>query len=271
MASKTMHLQLDEGKIAYDDAGSGPLVLCSPGLGDFRSQFRFIAPEIAKQGFRVVTMDLRGMGDSDATFDKYDGEHVGKDMIALLRHLNAGPAVILGNSVSAGASIYAAAEAPDLVAALVPLSGFTRGPKPGVGIALLYVLMNSPARNSLWLSHYPTLFVNKPPDLQDNLAAIKAQLKQPARSKALKGMMLGGHAHSETRYARVAVPSLHLMGEKDPDFPDPGKEAREVAAIIHGESALIRGAGHYPHIEQPQQVLDHVLPFLAKVTTGVHK
>lgn len=39
------NLELAEGCIAYDDDGSdAPLVLCVPGLGDLRSEYRFLAP-----------------------------------------------------------------------------------------------------------------------------------------------------------------------------------------------------------------------------------
>ena len=34
-------------------------------------------------------------------------------MVALIRHLDAGPAVIVGESMAAGAAIWAAAEAPE--------------------------------------------------------------------------------------------------------------------------------------------------------------
>src|ERR1700741_3768882 len=63
----TQFLKLPDGQIAYDDpGGSGPLVICVPGLGDMRAQYRFLAPKLAAAGFRVVTMDLRGQGESSA-------------------------------------------------------------------------------------------------------------------------------------------------------------------------------------------------------------
>ena len=59
-------------RIAYDLTGAGPLVICLPGLGDLRSVYRFLAPALAEVGFRVATMDLRGHGESDTTYDAYD-------------------------------------------------------------------------------------------------------------------------------------------------------------------------------------------------------
>lgn len=58
----TVRLVRPEGRIAYDVAGAGPLVICAPGMGDLRSVYRFLAPELVHAGYRVATMDLRGRG-----------------------------------------------------------------------------------------------------------------------------------------------------------------------------------------------------------------
>ena len=68
----TQYLKLPAGQIAYDDSGGdGPLVICVPGLGDLRQQYRFLAPRLAAAGFRVVTMDLRGLGQSSVDWPAY--------------------------------------------------------------------------------------------------------------------------------------------------------------------------------------------------------
>jgi pimeloyl-ACP methyl ester carboxylesterase len=123
--SGTAFLRRPEGRVAYDVAGDGPLVVCAPGMGDLRSVYRFLAPGLVDAGYRVATMDLRGHGDSDATFSAYDDVAAATDLIALVEELG-GPAVLAGNSMSAGAAVWAAAEAPDLVAGLVLLGPFVR-------------------------------------------------------------------------------------------------------------------------------------------------
>ncbi|MGB5757228.1 MAG: alpha/beta fold hydrolase, partial [Acidimicrobiales bacterium] len=63
----TQQLSLAEGTIAFEDrGGDGPLVVMLPGAGDVRHEYRFVAPELAAGGARVVTVDLRGHGDSSA-------------------------------------------------------------------------------------------------------------------------------------------------------------------------------------------------------------
>ncbi len=55
----THYLELQGGKIAYDDTGSGLLVICAPSLGDLRSEYRFLVPQIVSASYRVISMDLR--------------------------------------------------------------------------------------------------------------------------------------------------------------------------------------------------------------------
>ena len=58
----TEYLQLSRpdgttGRIAYDDRGTGPLVLLAPGMGTTRATFRHLVPELIEAGYRVVTTD----------------------------------------------------------------------------------------------------------------------------------------------------------------------------------------------------------------------
>src|ERR1700712_5492034 len=96
----TQWLDRPGGRIAFDSVGAGPLVVCVPGMGELRSTYRATAPTLAAAGHRVVTMDLRGHGDSDATFDAYDDVAAGGDILALIEQLG-GPAVVIGNSMGA--------------------------------------------------------------------------------------------------------------------------------------------------------------------------
>lgn len=260
----TRFMALDQGRIAYDDVGEGPLVILVPGIGDLRSQYRLVAPALVAAGYRVVTMDLRGLGESEASFDNYTGKEIGDDILALIRHLDAGPATIIGNSIAAGSAVYAAAETPTLVDRMVLVGGFTRGPVMSAPMKLLVrVLMAGPWRNAVWMGLHAGLFpLHKADDHDAHRAAMRANLREPGRSAALGKMMNSDHGHAETRYERVSVPSLFVMGTADSDFPDPIQEATEVAKALHGETAFIEGAGHYPHVEAPAEFLQAVLPFL---------
>src|ERR1700733_5861274 len=117
-APTTSYLTRPEGRIGYDVDGEGPLVLLVPGMGDLRAGYRFLAPALREAGYRVACTDLRGHGDSDTTFASYGDEETAEDVSALIKQLGE-PAIVIGNSMGAGAGVLAAAEHPELIRGLV--------------------------------------------------------------------------------------------------------------------------------------------------------
>ena len=123
----TQFLDLPDGRLAYDDTGGdGQLIVATPAMLDLRSELRFLTPLLAQAGFRVVTIDQRGMGETSARWPEYGSTPMARDLMALLRHLDAGPAIIYGTSNGAAAGVYVAAEAPELVRGLVLAAPFVR-------------------------------------------------------------------------------------------------------------------------------------------------
>ena len=55
-----------------------------PGMGDLRAGYRFLAQALREAGYRVACTDLRGQGDSDATFPAYGDEETADDVAALI-------------------------------------------------------------------------------------------------------------------------------------------------------------------------------------------
>jgi pimeloyl-ACP methyl ester carboxylesterase len=111
----TEFLDIEGGRIAYDVTGEGPLIVLAHGIGDRRQVFRFLAPQLVQAGFRVAVPDMRGHGESSMGWESISRTDVAGDLIALIRHLGGGPAVIVGHSLAGGSATIAAATAPDLV------------------------------------------------------------------------------------------------------------------------------------------------------------
>ncbi len=262
----TQFLQQPDGTIAYDVTGEGPLVICSPSMGDLRAEYRYLAPQLAEAGFRAACMDVRGHGESSTHWPDYSVAGVGSDLLALARSLGASsvaPAVIVGDSMSAGAAVWAAAEAPEVVAGLVLVDPFVRGDGSLPQKLLFSALLARPWGPALWLRYYASLYPGrKPPDFAAYSAKLRATLSRPGRLEALQQMMAASKTASEQRLEQVRAPVLVLMGSQDPDFKHPEAEAQWVASHLNGEYKMIEGAGHYPHAEMPEVTAPHVLSFL---------
>jgi pimeloyl-ACP methyl ester carboxylesterase len=277
----TEYLDIPGGTIAYDAIGQGPLVVLSHGIGDRRQAFRFLAPKLAQAGYRVVSADLRGHGESSMNWTSVTGKaaitrtDVAGDLVALIRGLGGGPAVIVGHSISGGAATIAAATAPDVVSGIVEINPFTLKQKLDVGAMLrisryrrgiLRLLGTQLLRSvGLWMRYLDVAYPSKPADYVEYMQALRTKLSEPGRMAEFMKTGKSTPADAEAQLGNVSRPALVIMGSLDPDFPDPRAEAEAVVAAMpggRGTSAMVSGAGHYPHAQSPDEVAALVIPFL---------
>ncbi|MFK4089479.1 alpha/beta fold hydrolase [Kribbella sp. NPDC020789] len=278
----TEFVALDGGRIACDVIGDGPLVVLSHGMGVWRQDYRHLAPLLAGAGFRVVNADLRGHGESSLNWPSVTGKaaisrtDVAHDLLGLIRHFG-GPAVIVGQSLSGGAATIAAAEAPELVTAIVEINPFTRVPKLNVG-ALFTVrryrrgfvrlagtqMFKSP---KLWRSYFEIAYPSKPSDHRRSTDGLMETLAQPGRWEEFMKTGETTPADAEAKLPAVHRPLLVIMGSEDPDFVDPRAEGEAIVAATPpgiGEVAVVEGAGHYAQAEFPDRVAELIVGFLQK-------
>ncbi len=269
----TSYLGCGVARIAYDVQGEGPLVMCLTGMGELRSVYRAMTPALVAAGYRVATMDLRGHGDSDDGFEAYDDVAQAEDALALIAELGGGPALLVGNSMGAAAAVWAAAEEPAKVAGLALLGPAVRDPKvnPVIGLAMRLMLVR-PWGPSAWLAYHRRLH---PGRRDERLAGHQREIRQAMRRgehwRSFVRTTRTSHAPAEQRLGRVTAPALVVMGEKDPDWPDPAAEARFIAGALSADLLLVPDAGHYPQAEYPERVNPAVVAFAQRVLPTVQR
>lgn len=155
----TQFLERPGGRLAYEVRGQGPLVVCLPGLGDLRCAYAKVAELLVVAGFTVVTMDLRGLGESSTHWPSYTEMDTASDLLELLQKLALGPAIVVGNDYSAGAAVVAAANRSDLITGLV-LSGpwMHQTPANVVCTAGRWLIRRRGIGRLLWNHAWPWLF-----------------------------------------------------------------------------------------------------------------
>jgi pimeloyl-ACP methyl ester carboxylesterase len=269
----TQHLTIDGGTLAYDVTGEGPLILLAPGIGNSRSAYRFLAPRLAEAGYRVATTDLRGAGESSAEWPSYSRTDIAGDLIALIRHLG-GPAVLVGHSISGGAATIAAAQAPELITAVVELAPFTRAVSFKLGDLTHSAYRKGTLRMagtmlgslSSWKRYLDLAYPgNKPADWAADQAGVEAMLREPGRMKALQKMCQTSPADAGAQLGNVRCPALIIEGTLDPDWADPRAEGEAIVTAMpagRARLAMIDGAGHYPHVQFPDETVSLMLTFL---------
>jgi pimeloyl-ACP methyl ester carboxylesterase len=236
-------------------------------MGDLRSTYRFVAPDLVSSGFTVVSMDLRGHGDSDASFTSYGDVATAGDLEALLDELGRS-AVLVGNSMAAGSAVYLAATRPDLVSGLALLGPFVRdGQMSLLQKVMLRVAMASPWAAMSWKSYVPRLYAGRrPADYDAHLREVNESLRRPGYTKAFSLTTRTTHAPAEARLSQVGAATLVVMGELDPDFADPADEAAWIARQVGGQVLMVPEAGHYPQAQRPDVVVPALVAWCQEVT-----
>ena len=121
-----------------------PAIVFSPGAGQTRHAWRRAAEVFAMRGYRVITLDLRGHGDSEWAADgDYSIDAFIGDIRAVIGTLSL-PAILVGASIGGIASLIAAAEhtAPE-VRALVLVDVVPN--MPGEGLDRIRAFMSAGA------------------------------------------------------------------------------------------------------------------------------
>ena len=178
-----------------------------------------------------------------------------------------GPAIIVGNSMAAASAVLIAAQRPELVAGVALIGPFVRDPNSNpFGRLMLRAAMARPWVAASWRAYMPKLYAGRrPDDFDDHRNHVIASLGRPGHAMALSLTARTSHAGAEANLSRVSIPTLVVMGEMDPDFPDPKAEADWVAAAVHGEAVMVPDAGHYPQSQQPEVTTRALIAFADRV------
>ena len=208
-----------------------------PGIGDLRQQYRFLAPHVAAAGFTVVSMDVRGLGESSAGWSDYSAAATGSDMLALIQELDAGPAHLVGNSSAAGSAVWVAAEAPERVASLTLIGPFVRDipPRSPLQPLLVWGTINvglaRPWGVGVWGTYYTSLYpTSKPHDMDAYVQPLEPMSKSRAAWRPFGPCSAVPNRTSRPVSPRVQTQTLVVMGSKDPTSPRRWRTGRRGAS-----------------------------------------
>ncbi|MGJ5827623.1 alpha/beta fold hydrolase [Streptomyces ossamyceticus] len=257
----------DDGPLAYGDTGTGlPLVLLHGGFTD-RRMWRDLVPPLSAH-HRVITPDARGHGASANASRPF---RFADDLAALLRHLDTGPAVLIGMSMGGGIAVDTALEHPDLVQGLVVSNVGTSereftDPWTKDSVTRYYgALMAGDIET--WLDVAAEAVVGPYRTADDVDAELIRRVREMNRDTVSKHTLGETDWHvpvtdTWARAAAVAVPVLAVNGALD--APDLIAMAERLTTTVAGpgRALSIEGTAHYAAMEQPETFAKLVLEWL---------
>lgn len=252
-------------QIAYQDHGSGPhvLVLTHGLLMDGRMYTR-LAPALAARGHRVITVDMLGHGASAQPHEMtaYSMPQFGRDVLALLDHLEVTQAVVGGTSLGANVALEAAVAAPARVRALVLEMPVLENALPAAATAFvpLALSLRTMPRVMAALSAI-TRRIPRTHYLVDVL--IDFVRRDPAASLAvLDGLFFDRVAPPIELRSTLAQPALVIGHPKDPihPFSDADRIARELR-----HARIVAASSMFEWRIRPSRLDRELLAFLDEV------
>ncbi|HXX61562.1 MAG TPA: alpha/beta fold hydrolase [Candidatus Sulfotelmatobacter sp.] len=115
-----LHLTSGDLHAEWFGAERGRLVVCIPGLSANLRGFDFIAERIADPAHRILTLDLRGRGQSQVTGPgSYGWVHHAEDVLAIADALGASRFDVVGQSMGAFVALEIARLAPQRLGSVV--------------------------------------------------------------------------------------------------------------------------------------------------------
>ena len=229
-----------------------------------------VAPVLAER-FHVVALDFRGHGGSDQPEPRPGA--FGRDLEALLEHVGAPDAALVGHSMGAHVALehaarFGGARRPQALVAVDVARG------AGARTRRLMRLALAARRSYRTREEAVARFRLLPP-----APGAPEELRRRIGEASVRELPDGRFAFAfDPRWfvlgpgpapdlAHVATPTLVVRGALSPLLSREG--ALAIAAEIRGARLVeIEGAGHNVHLEQPRRFLDAVVPFLAEVCSG---
>lgn len=257
--------------IGYDDSGSGPAVCLIHG---FPLDRRMWVPQVialASAGYRVITPDLRGFGDSDAIDVPYSMDLFADDLTALFDHLGIERAVVGGMSMGGYVLLNLLERYPERVAAacfIVTRSGADDEAGKERRLGLANEVMKSGPR-IVADQFMRILFATKTAQARPELAAEVYGWMMEKDARAVAGGLLAMRERKDYTALLIGfhLPALVIGAEEDQAVP--AENARTLAAgLPQSRLCIITEAGHLANQEQPKVFNNCLLEFLRGLSPG---
>lgn len=267
---------------------SDPVLFLVHGGSDFARTMDVFAPMLAAGGWRVVSWDHRGHGNSDhAAMYGWDADI--RDALSVMSSVTDEPAPVVGHSKGGAVMLQLCDGSPYRISRMVNIDGMpSKRRMPDVPDHDQSRMLANEIGSWLDFRHTAHESIRKPGTLEQ-LAERRGRMNPRLSKEWLEYLVFVGAQRSEDgwrwtldpsmrfggfgpwrpewsalRMSALTVPFLGFLGTVDEPMGW-GARARDVQPWLPagGRLEVLDGLGHFIHIEEPRLVADMTLDFLA--------
>lgn len=221
-------------------------------------------------GVDVFVPEIRGHGTSALVAGEPSFASVRDDLIDLWDHEQIGRAVLWGYSQGARIALDLALHDPQMIAGLVLESG-TAGLEneterdarriADTGLAS-WIEQHTPEEFAAHWENQP-VFADQSEQAIAAQRTVRASHDPMALAAALRGLGQAAFDPVWDRLSQITAPTLLLTGSRDTKYT--ALASRMAEAIPNAHHTVVVGAGHSVHLECPDDAVDEVQGFLARI------
>jgi pimeloyl-ACP methyl ester carboxylesterase len=282
------YIKTNDVKIHYVEGGSGESLICLPGWPQTWYSYQPVAMQLAKK-YRVIIVDIRGMGSSDKPQTGYDKKTMAKDIFGLIEQLNLGEASVMGHDIGGMVAMSLAFNHPEVVDKLVVLDGA----HPSEGMMQMPLMPTSGTFNEKmdgnmpyawwmgfnqvkglpeqllegrfhylqdWLFNYVMIDESRMTKLERDVYAHAYNDAESIRASNAWYQTFNEDIEDTKNYKQLTMPVLGIGSYVSYNHMNMGMPHVATDVRVVG----ILDSGHYLFEEAPEKVLDAALSFLAE-------
>lgn len=274
-------------QLHYVEGGSGMPLICLPGWPQTWYSYRNIAPALA-QKYRVLVVDIRGMGTSSKPESGYDKKTMAKDINELILQLGLEKVYLLGHDIGGMVAMSVAFNYPQSIEKLMVMDGA----HPSEGILQMPLIpplgtfndkMTAEAQyvwwmgfNQVkglpekilegrfrylldWLFAYVMIDETKMGPFEREVYAAAYNQPESIRASNAWYQTFTQDIDDSKAYQQLTMPVLGIGSNVSYNFMKMGLPYVAINCKVIG----LPDSGHYMNEEQPEQVIEAILTFLS--------
>jgi pimeloyl-ACP methyl ester carboxylesterase len=270
------HVMIHGHDVGYRMEGDGPAILLIHGIAGSSTAWRDVMPALALN-YTVIAPDLIGHGQSAKPVGDYSLGAYASGLRDLFRVLGVSRATIVGQSFGGGVAMQLAYQHPECCERLVLVDSGGLGRE----VSWLLRFMTLPATEYLMPVLFPSMVRERGNDVSRMLhkrgirmarigemwrsyASLTESTNRQSFIRTLRSVIdPGGQTVSalDRLYLAEDIPTLIVWGDCDTIIPvSHAYSAHE--AIPGSRLEIIKGSGHFPHVEAPERFLNVLTDFL---------
>ena len=261
------HLQIDDVQLAYDSAGQGSPVIFVHGYPFNRSLWTDQVDALSNR-YRVITVDLRGFGESSSSGSPATMSRMAQDIATLMDKLEIFQATFAGLSMGGYVLLAFYKQFPNRVSALVladtrASADNDEGKKVRAQQAETILAEGMAGTADAMLQKLLTPeTVAKRADIVKRVRDMMVKTKPEGAAAALMGM--ASREDQTGLLSQINCPTLILVGRSDPITPIADSELMH-HEIKNSKLIVIENAAHVSNIEQVNIFNSELKKFLAEL------